>query len=187
MSVAYTGPVTIADDETVTGTGLARAIFDAISVTEQAYKVLPSLVPPPTLTAPVGAWTQQITKFRLRALKGWARQANAHALANSTRRFTTLGATGYVVQPDDDVLLVPGATLGANSIIQLPAAAISSGRKVVVKTKVMGGFNVAPQATGSDIIDGLNPVGAALAGDWKSRTYLCDGVADWYSIGEGAF
>lgn len=79
------GSVSVADDEAVTGSGLSLETFNIIKATEEAAYPLPSLTPPATWSKGLVAWQAEIAPMRLRMLRGWARQASAHATAQIGR------------------------------------------------------------------------------------------------------
>ena len=78
------GTVTIADDETVTGTGYAGAVYDAdaASVTLPSLPVLGAASAPYSAQRPVGQTdVDAAKKGRLLVLRELARRANAYASA----------------------------------------------------------------------------------------------------------
>lgn len=73
------GTVEIADDEGVSGSGQALALYNAIKTEEESENPLPSLTPPPNWPKTAKAWEQEIKKIRLKILRGYARRARAIA------------------------------------------------------------------------------------------------------------
>lgn len=74
------GSVTVADDESVSGSGAALDLYNNIVAVETAYSPLPSVTSPPSeWTGTAAAWAAQAVLFRLKILRSWARQANAFA------------------------------------------------------------------------------------------------------------
>jgi hypothetical protein len=84
------GTVSVADNETVTGSGLALALYDAIRSEEDANKPLPSLTPPLDWDRSAAAWEAEIKPVRLRILRSSARLARAISSAVVTH-ITTNG------------------------------------------------------------------------------------------------
>lgn len=172
--------VTIADDESVAGSGLQLFLYTAIANAQQAFKALPSLVPPPKFGLPIAAWVGQVKPIRLNILRAWAREANAHANALALRVFTAVTSTPYTVLPDDDILVVFGSTVGSNVVINFPIVPLFPSRQIVVKNLVMGGFSSRPTRGGADLIDGASF--QLLPGDYAATTYVNDSGSAWLSI-----
>lgn len=90
----------------------------------------------------------------------------------------TLSSTPYIVQPDDELVLVPGALLGASSVT-IPLAATFPGRSITIKNLDAGGFLTSLALQGTDTIDTGAFVGV-LAGDYTAITIKSDGGTGWY-------
>jgi hypothetical protein len=75
------GTVAVADNETVTGSGLAHELYTTIRAEEDANQALPSVTPPLSWDQPAADWEAYVAPIRLKILRGSARLARAIASA----------------------------------------------------------------------------------------------------------
>ena len=121
-------------------------------------------------------WIDAVQETRLKILRGWARQANAHATGHTERVWTVVTAH-LVVDSTHDILLVDGTTAGKDVNITLPSAATSLDRELEIKNMVMSGYK--STMLSGDAIDGAADV--ALLSDWEFRRVRCNGTT-WFGF-----
>lgn len=86
------------------------------------------------------------------------------------------GDSAYAVASSDYVILYDPT--GGNSTVNLPAAASSSGRVLIIKHSSASGNTVTVDGNGGDLIDGNLTV---VLASFQSLTIICNGVA-WFIL-----
>jgi hypothetical protein len=165
--------VSIGDDEVVTGTGPARALYDAIVAEETSYQALPSLTPPSNWKHPPQAWIDTAQVARLRILRGWARRANAHA-AGIGYVDTGIPKTGaYNAVIGDYVRVDPS---GGGFAITLPAITAANKNQGITAKNVTSSTNaVTFSTTGGATMDGLASGAVQIDTDRGHYTFISNG------------
>lgn len=100
------GDVSVDDDELVTGTGLARALYDAIESEEEPgllTSASATLPPPAAWQGNEAGWRLKMKEVRLSARRRWAR--TARAMAN--------GLLSYLVEHAEVEVTIPTSSAGA--------------------------------------------------------------------------
>lgn len=121
------GSVTVADDETASGSGWAKALYDGDAATFAPTLPNPN-VPPAGF--PPAIWATVAKAIRLAALRERARQANAYAAANvghvTANAVVNTGTIAPKVRSTDSVGKVPNPVVAGNPI-DPPAADVTIG------------------------------------------------------------
>lgn len=170
------GTITI-DDNTgaESGSGLALALYNAISAIEQAANPFPDpATPDADWEDTVAAWTQLVQPMIVKVKKSWAREAQRHANVLGQPVVQSMTATGDI-SLDTDLVVCPAR--GAATVLTLPAGATIGHTVDVYETSnsVVNALSVA--APGGEAVAGLTTFTARV-----HRRYVKHDATNWLGV-----